>query len=244
MLLWAQFGLAQISDRNSAGKWSVPDSSGDQGSAIPNPSRPDPATAAKNPANQRQPTSVNPFTGMTSASAVSYQPLTGRERWTLYWKQNYLSVGSYFGPFFTTIFDETMGSPDDWGSGFRGFGYRLGSRIAVSTIQGTLQASTAAVLQEDVRYITSSATGFKKRALHAIAFSFLTYNPQGHTTLNLANLASYYGATAVSTSWMPIRRGAGTYIFANGTEQIAFSVPMNLLQEFWPEIRHKLLRRP
>jgi hypothetical protein len=238
----AQVVFAQIPDNNSAAQ---PGRDAIAGSAIPAPANPNPASPANNPASQNAPIPVNPFTGLTSISALHYSPLTGKQRWNLYWRQNYLSAGAYFGPLITAVaFDQGTGSTGDWGSGLGGFGCRLGSRIAISSIQGTLQASSAAALHEDVRYISSGATGFKKRALHAIAFSFLTFNNQGRTRLNIAGLTSYYGATAVSTAWVPIHGNTGTYILTNGTAQIAIAVPMNLLQEFWPEVRHKLLRRP
>jgi len=239
----AQVVFAQIADSNSAPEPSSRDAI--EASAIPPITSPNPASPSINPANQSQPIPVNPFTGLTSASSQNYSPLTGQQRWKLYWKQNYLSVGAYFGPFFTALaFDQASGWPSDWGGGLEGFGRRLGSRIAISTIQGSLQAASAAALHEDVRYLTSSSTGFKKRALHAIAFSFLTFNNRGHTTLNIANITSFYGATAISTAWVPIHGRVSTYILTNGTEQIALSVPINLLQEFWPEVRHKVLRRP
>ena len=195
--------------------------------------------------NQNQPSPVNPLTGLVSASASDYHPLTGKERWQLYWKQNFASVGAYFGPFFTAlVLDQAAGSPKEWGGGFEGYGRRFASRTAMAMVQGTLQYSVAAALHEDVRYISSAAqAGFKKRALHAIAYSFVTYDSEGHTTLNVANLSSYYAASAISTTWVPGRNNVALYTFTNGTEQIGLSIPINLLQEFWPEIRHKVLRR-
>lgn len=196
------------------------------------------------PASQPQPIAVNPLTGLATTSAVNYQPLTGRERWKLYWKQNYLSVGAYFGPFFTAlVLDQASNTPSAWGGGLEGFGKRFGSRIATAIVQGTVQASLAPLLDEDVRYIASGQTGFKRRLLHAIAFSFVTYNSQGHVTPNIANLSSYYAATAISTTWVPIHQSKERYILTNGTEQIALSVPINIVQEFWPEIRQKILHR-
>jgi hypothetical protein len=109
-------------------------------------------------------------------------------------------------------------------------------------LQGTLQASIAVGLHEDVRYISSAGTGFKKRALHAVAYSFVTYNDEGRTRLNVANLSSYYATTAISTAWVPGRRNVATYTLTNGTAQIVLAVPVNLLQEFWPDIRRKITR--
>jgi hypothetical protein len=114
----------------------------------------------------------------------------------------------------------------------------------MAVVQGTLQAAAAAALHEDVRYISSGQTGLKKRALHAIVFSFVTYDNRGRTELNIANLSSYYASAAISTTWIPGRNNVALHTLTNGTEQMGLSVPINLLQEFWPEIRQKVLRRP
>jgi hypothetical protein len=192
------------------------------------------------------PIAVNPVTGLSTASATNYKPLTGKQRWKLYWKQNYFSVGAYFGPVFSSLaFDQASNSPSEWGGGMEGYGKRLGNRVAVAMLQGTFQAALAAPLHEDVRYISSGKdTGFKKRALHAIAFSFVTYNSHGHITPNIANLTSYYASTAISTAWYPVHGSTASYILTTASEQVALSIPVNLLQEFWPEITHKVLRRP
>lgn len=195
--------------------------------------------------NPNQPLNVNPLTGQSSVSAANYQPLTGEERWKLYWKQNFASAGAYFGPFLTTlVLDQISNSPAAWGGGFEGFSKRLGSRTATAILQGTFQAALAAPLHEDVRYIASGQKGFKRRFWHASVYSFLTYNNQGGTTLNISNLTSYYAATAVSTTWIPMEGSKGRYTLLNGTEQVGLSVPINIVQEFWPEIVHKVFRRP
>jgi hypothetical protein len=221
---------------------------GAQGPAAPNASRAgDPSVVPANPpaANANQPLAVNPLTGLGSASAANWRPLTGRERWKLYWRQNYASPGAYVGPVFTAlVLDQATNSPHEWGGGFPGFGRRLGSRTAMAITQGTIQAAAAAALHHDVRYISSADTGFKQRLLHAVKFSFLTYNRQGHATLNIANLGSIYATTAISTTWVPISGNKAKYTLTNGTSQIALTVPINIVQEFWPEIRQKVFRRP
>jgi hypothetical protein len=230
-----------ITHTGDAGQAGVPQQSGNANpSTVTSPANPSAAAPAP---DQQQPLSVNPVTGLASASALDYHPLTGKERWKLYWRQNYASVGAYFGPVFTAlVLDQATGSPSQWGGGFRGYGRRVASRTAMGMLQGTLQASIAAGLHEDVRYISSAQTGFKKRALHAVAYSFVTYNDEGRTTLNIANLSSYYATTAISTVWVPGRRNVATYTLSNGTAQIVLAIPVNLLQEFWPDIRRKITR--
>jgi len=195
--------------------------------------------------NEKARLAVNPVTGMTTSPGVGYEPLTGQERWKLYWKQNYFSVGAYFGPVFTAlVLDQATGSPQQWGGGFPGYGRRVASRTVDAILQGTFQAPVAALLHEDVRYISSPQPGGKRRILHAIAYSFLTYNSEGHPTPNFANLGGYYASTAVSTIWLPSQHSVAKYIFSNSSEAIALTLPVNLLQEFWPEVVHTIFRRP
>ena len=185
---------------------------------------------------------VNPFTGLTVSPALDFTPLTGDERWKLYWKQNFFSVGAYLRPiFFALVLDQTTNSPSQWGGGFAGFGPRVGSRVLSNIVQGTIRTPLAAVLHEDVRYITDHRGG-KRGLVHAVEYSFLTYNDQGHPTVNVAKLVGYYASTAISTGWRPGHHPLASYTFTNGSEQLGLSVPINILQEFLPAISRKLSR--
>jgi hypothetical protein len=188
---------------------------------------------------------VNPVTGLVSASAANYQPLTGMQRVRLYFKQNFWSVGAYFGPFAAALLlDQTTDSPSQWGGGFKGYGKRVASRFGAGIVQGTVQAPLAYVLHEDVRYIVSKQHGVKRRAWHAVVYSFATYNNRGQPTINIANIASYYAASAVSACWLPGYYNVARYGLIDGSESLGLSIPVNILQEFWPEIVHYVFRRP
>jgi len=168
---------------------------------------------------------------------------TGEERWKLYWTQDFFSAGAYIRPiFFALVIDQATNAPSRWGGGWGGFGPRVASRVASNVVQGTIRAPLAAALHEDVRYI-SDQSGGKRRILHAIEYSLLTYNNQGHPTLNLAKLMGYYASTAISTTWRPGHHSLAEYTFGNGSEQIGLSVPINILQEYWPDLNRKLTRR-
>jgi hypothetical protein len=195
------------------------------------------------PETQKPPLIVNPVTGLANVSASGYRPLTGRERWRLYWKQNYLSVGAYFGPAFVALaLDQTTNSPPEWHGGIGGYGRRFASRTATATLQGTFQAPLAALLHEDVRYITSDRATTGRRILHALVFGVLTYNGQGHRTVNIGQIGGSYAAAAVSTAWLPERHSLPAYTLINGSEQIGIEMAINLLQEFWPEATRYLPR--
>lgn len=193
--------------------------------------------------NPREDLKINPLTGQVTAGVGNYTPLTGDERLKLYFKQTYYSYGAYFGPFFAAlVLDQTTNDPPEWGGGWRGYGRRVASRVGSNTVQNSFQAPVAALLNEDVRYIGSNEHGFKRRFKHAVLYSFLTYNHEGHPTPNVANLGGYYVASAVSTSWSPDSRGVVRFTLSDGSKQIGLSVLVNLLQEFWPEVRRHEFR--
>ena len=194
--------------------------------------------------DERQRLKVNPVTGLAVAPESSYRPLTGDERWKLYFKMNYLSPGTYFSPVMTALLlDQATGTPYEWGGGLPGYGRRVASRVGTAVLQGTFQAPVAALLHEDVRYIASDRHGFVRRAAHAALYTFLTYNSQGHPTLNIASLSGYYVSTAASTAWLPGHHNVAAYTFTNATEQIQLGISLNVVQEFWPEIRHHIFRQ-
>jgi len=204
-----------------------------------------PSVSASPPAtDQTQRTDVNALTGMAVASLSNYTPLTLNERWKLYLKMTYASAGPYFSPLVNALaLDQSSDTPRQWGDGFAGFGRRLASRAGNAVLQGSFQAPLAALLHEDVRYIPTSQRSIQRRALHAVLYSFLTYNDKGHPTLNIANLAAFYASTAVTTTWLPGIGNSARYTFTNASQQIALSFPLNVVQEFWPEIQRHLFRR-
>jgi hypothetical protein len=191
---------------------------------------------------EKEKLAVNPVTGLAVLSgSEGYIPLTAKERWKLYWKQNYFSVGAYFGPVVTSlVLDQTRDNPYSWGGGMEGYGKRLASRTANAMVQGTVQALAAPVLHEDVRFVPSDHGGAGYRIWHAIAYSFLTYNNSGRPTPNIANLGAYFAATAVTATWVPHQDTLAHYTLTNSGYQIALIMPVNVLQEFWPDIMRKL----
>lgn len=188
--------------------------------------------------------SVNPLTGLATSPGSDYRPLTPGDRWRLYWNQNYTSVGAYFGPFAAAlVLDQARSNPYQWGGGVPGYGRRVTSRVGGAIVQGTFQAPVAALLKEDVRYIASDRRSAKRRALHAVLYSFLTYSKHGRPTLNIANLGGYYASSAASTLWLPGHYNVAAHALSDASLQIALTIPVNIFQEFWPDIDQRLLHR-
>ena len=124
--------------------------------------------------DEKQGAEVNPLTGLAVASPSNYSPLTLNERWQLYLKMTYTSAGPYFSPLVNALaLDQVNDTPRQWGGGFPGFGRRLASRAANSILQGTFQAPLAAILHEDVRYITTRRRSIPRPARCSLQFRYL-----------------------------------------------------------------------
>ncbi len=195
------------------------------------------------PKGNKEATSVNMFTGLGMVSADHYQALTRRQRWEYYVNQNFTSVGSYFGPVASSIIDQVNGQPPEWGGGMEGFGRRLASRYGTGVIQGTVQSAGAALLGQDPRYIRSANQGVFHRVGHAFVYSLITYNNSGQNRLALATLGSYYASSMLTNTWYPGRFTALGDGVRDGNRQVILAGLVNQFQEFWPEIRHYVLRR-
>ncbi len=195
------------------------------------------------PKDDKAATSVNVFTGLGMVAADHYQPLTRRQRWEYYVNQNFTSVGSYFGPVLSSVIDQINGQPPEWGGGMEGYGRRLASRFGTGVIQGTVQSAGAAVLGQDPRYIRSADTRFVHRIGHAFLYSIITYNSSGQNRLALATLGSYYASSMLTNYWYPGRFTALGDGVRDGNRQVILAGLVNQFQEFWPEIRHYILRR-
>jgi hypothetical protein len=193
----------------------------------------------KNGAN----TEINPITGVGAVSPANYQALTGEDRWRLYFKQNFTTVGAYLGMFMGSVLDQVGNQPPEWGKGISGYGQRLVSRFGSGVIQGTIQASACAALGQDPRYIRSESEHAWLRIGHALLYSVLTYNKEGKTRLAAATLGSYYSSSMIATSWLPSRYTPLGDGIRDGNRQVILAGASNLIQEFWPEVRKIIGRK-
>jgi hypothetical protein len=212
---------------------------------------PDSPTSKRDTSQERSPADekdgrnveINPITGVGTVSATNYQALTGEDRWRLYFKQNFTTVGAYLGMFMGSVLDQVGNQPPEWGKGISGYGERLASRFGSGVVQGTIQASACAVIGQDPRYIRSASEHTWSRAGHAFLYSVLTYNNEGKPRLAVATLGSYYSSSMIATSWLPSRYTPLGDGVRDGNRQVILAGLSNLVQEFWPEVRKIMGRK-
>jgi hypothetical protein len=132
--------------------------------------------------------------------------------------------------------------PPEWRQGTEGYGRRLASRVGRLAIQNSMELGLGVALQQDLRYRRCDCDGFLRRTGHALISNFTAHTRDGRRTFTIAKVASRYAGAMISTAWYPDRYTAGGDGVRLGTLSIASGTLLNVVREFWPDIR-RLFRR-
>ena len=130
----------------------------------------------------------------------------------------------------------------EWGQGMEGYGRRFASKVGQHTIKRTLQLGIGIWRNEDPRYFHSEQSGFWARTAHAIKYTYVTRMDDGSRGVAVSRLTSTFGASLLSRTWQPERKRTVKDGLRNGVVSVGVDTGFRILQEFWPDIRHKFRR--
>jgi hypothetical protein len=152
-------------------------------------------------------------------------------------------MGTYVRSAFLSLIDQAKGTPYEWGGGFEGYGRRVASIYARSSIQNGFSAMGNAALHYEPRYDRCRCTGLGPRTKHALIRTFMTYNrTEKELRPQFALYGAALGAGMLSSVWRPQGK-----LWAEGYDgvltQAGFGMLSNWVGEFAPEIRRKLKRQ-
>lgn len=133
--------------------------------------------------------------------------------------------------------------PPEWGTGAEGFGKALAFKYLDRLSSHTIEFGVGALIGEDPRYFPSTNKAFWARVGHAVKASFFGHVEGGGERFAFARFAGAYGSAALSNLWLPSGSGGLGHTFGKGTKSIGEDIGSNLFKEFWPDIKHKFLKR-
>lgn len=169
--------------------------------------------------------------------------LTWHQREKLFVRQTFTTPGIYIKSAFLALIDQAKGTPYDWGGGFEGYGRRVASSYARSSIQNTFSTLGNATLRYEPRYDRCRCVGFGPRTKHALIRNFMTYN---QTEKELRPQFPLYGAALgagmLSSVWTPQGK-LWTEGYHGVLTQAGFGMLSNWIGEFAPEIGRRLKRQ-
>jgi hypothetical protein len=178
----------------------------------------------------------------TSPSIDAWQPLTTMQKYQRFLDYTY-SPWNFAGAGVNALLDE-MDENHQYEKGFSGLGQRYGIELATGETSAFFgRFLIPALLKQDPRYFRNPKLPLRRRILYSISRVVITRNDRGGQTLN----ASYIAGNAISQEladlYVPGQRQGLQPIAGRLTFNLARDAGFNLLNEFWPEIRRKLLHR-
>ncbi len=119
---------------------------------------------------------------------------------------------------------------------------RMGRSISDQTEQGFFSKFLLpSVLHQDPRYYQSDDPGTVQRTAYAVSRVLITRDDNGRATLNSSELLGAFIAASLSTAYHPYRRYTPGETAGRAMSGIGSDAGMNMLREFWPDIREHLM---
>jgi hypothetical protein len=171
-----------------------------------------------------------------------YQPLSAKQRWQIYFHDNFESPGAYFRAFGASIGEHYPTNPRTWPSGAAGYFADVGSQFGRFTIDGTIDASMAAAFRYDPRYLACNCHGAFRRTGHAVLRTFITYDKDGHRVPDLPGLSGIYGGSMLMMYWYPKGYSPLTTGVQAGNFNLGVQGVVNIVKEFAPDIKRAVQR--
>ncbi len=130
-------------------------------------------------------------------------------------------------------------SPKEWGQGGAGYGARFASSFGTHIVRQSIVSGTAALLNEDTRYLPSGESHFGPRLKYALASTFLARGEDGYRQVSLSKIGGFVGAAFISRAWQPPSTAHTQNAFANIGVSVGITAGMNVAREFLPRIFRK-----
>jgi hypothetical protein len=137
-----------------------------------------------------------------------------------------------------------LNADPELGRGAAGYG-RYYWRTFVDGVSGTFftEAIIPTITHEDPRYYTMGKGGFFRRTGYAISRAFVTKMDNGTTGFNWSEVGGNALTAGLSNAYYPPEERGLSQTAYNWGEQMESAVLNHIFQEFWPDIRKKVLRQ-
>jgi hypothetical protein len=105
------------------------------------------------------------------------------------------------------------------------------------------EALVPALTHEDPRYYTLGHGGFLRRTVYALSQLYLTKTDSGGVGFNFSEILGNGMEAGLSNLYYPSQERGLRKTEENWTTGLESAALNNVVKEFWPDIRHKLLRQ-
>jgi len=151
----------------------------------------------------------------------------------------YVVAGAFAG------LGQTKDDPKSWGEESWGpFAKRYAASFADQTSENIMtEAVVPWLLREDPRYFRLGTGGFFKRTGYAVSRIWVTQTDAGHRTFNFSEIMGAGASAAISNIYYPPDNRTMSANLSRWGVMVGEDTFFNLLKEYWPDIRLKILKR-
>ena len=207
-----------------------------------------PSSSGSSPSDSTQPKNDRIFDVIPNYRTVENpqletQPLTAKEKF-------HLAVEDSFDPYAYPLagllagLAQAQNDPKSWGQGWGPFGKRYAASFADQTDENMMtEAVVPALLKEDPRYFRLGSGSFLKRTGYALTRTWVTRTDAGGRTFNFSEIVGAGASTAISNLYYPSENRTLSKNLSRWSIMVGEDIFFNFLKEYWPDIRHKVLKR-
>ena len=170
-------------------------------------------------------------------NAPSYTPMPSREKFEG-WAHHTYSADMLMGTVFDTLILQATGAYRDYGGGMQGFSKRYGTQL-LSNEAGSLFGRWLfpTILHQDPRYYPSGQTKILDRMAYAVSRTVITRSDNGNNVFNSSLLLTLLVTSALANGYKPNYEESFPATMANTFAGLGATAQINLLNEFWPDIK-------
>ena len=135
--------------------------------------------------------------------------------------------------------NQATNTPQEWGQGAVGFGRRFASAFGKHIVAKAIQFPVCKLLHEELFYQRSNKQGFGPRLTAALVGVVITRKTTTEQpTVAVGEISGAVGSGLISRLWQPASVRTVGEGFESGGITLAIDAALNVVREFWPEIRH------
>jgi hypothetical protein len=183
--------------------------------------------------------------GKAYPSVAEWEPLSTRQKFDVFLHSTY-SPRTFANAAIDEAADRAKGHHlnREYETGFLGVDQRYGINLATAETDVFFQRFLfPTLLRQDPRYFRNPNLPFFQRTLYAMSRVLITRTDGGGQTFNSSRILSIAATRTVSDLYVPGERQGMRPIAACVSFTLLRDAGLNLVHEFWPDVRRKFLHR-
>jgi hypothetical protein len=172
-----------------------------------------------------------------------WRPLTPKEKFHVFLTHTY-SPTTFANAGIDALRDKVTHDNREYERGIMGVGQHYGIHLATSETDVFFERFLIpTVLKQDPRYFRNPELPLFKRALYSMSRVLITRSDSGQDTFNASRVLGGAASQALSDLYVPGQLQGMRPIRDRVTFDLLRDAGMNLVHEFWPDLRRKFLHR-